>query len=280
MAQGDFAWALKFMRSGYAGRGLTYTVVAGLSLWALWQGGEAEGTSSALAKLETDLSGQIALTLIGLGLLAYTVWRLTSAIYDLEDYGNDGEGLVARLGQVSTGLIHGVLGLFALSLVLIGASGGGNGSAIADIASTIMRWPLGRWLIAAAGLATLGAGAYYVVKAWKESYRKHLRGNKVTANWNWVLKLGVLAQAIVILIIGTFLTYAGLTANPDEAAGLDGVWEFLAGQPFGRVLTLSLCVGLLCFAVFCFVNAAYRIVPKAADADVTTLAVRLERKIS
>jgi hypothetical protein len=40
----DFAWALPFMRAGYAGRGLVYLVVGGVSLWSVYRGGQAEGT--------------------------------------------------------------------------------------------------------------------------------------------------------------------------------------------------------------------------------------------
>lgn len=37
----------------------------------------------------------------------------------------------------------------------------------------------------------------------------------------------------------------------------------------------GVCLGLLGFALFCFVNAAYRIVPKVSGPDVQTLAAKL-----
>lgn len=277
MSNHDFSWAIKLMRAGYAGRGLTYVVVAGVSLWAIWRGGSAEGTSSAMKLIESSTWGQIALFAIFLGLVAYAIWRVVCAIYDLEDYGSDGEGTIARLGQVTTGVIHGALGIAALLIIFTGAGSADDSSAVADAAAAVMQWPGGRWIVAIAGLVTIGAGLYYLRKAWQEKYRRHLIGNEFTANWNWVLKSGVVAQGIVITIIGVFLTYAGWTADPEEAGGLGGVWEFLGGQPFGQFLIILLCLGLLGFAVFCFVNAVYRIVPKATEKDLPSLADKVKQ---
>lgn len=279
MADGNFTWAIKAMRAGYAGRGLTYLVVAGVSLWAIWHGGEAEGTSSAMARLEGAPWGKVALVLIGLGLLAYAVWRVICAIWDLEDYGSDGEGLVARAGQITTGVIHGALGVAAFVIVLT-TGGGGDSSTVSEATHAVMSWPFGRWLVGLAGVVTVGAGLYYFRKGWEEKYRKHLIGNEFTMNWNWVLKAGVMAQSVVITIIGGFLVYAAWTLDAEKAGGLDGVWEFLSNQPFGNFLVILLCLGLLGFAVFCFVNAAYRVVPNAREDSFQTLAARFKEQAS
>ncbi len=274
---GDFTWAVKLMRAGYAGRGLTYLVVAGFSLWAIWRGGKAESTGSALQSLESSTWGKVALFLIFAGLVSYAIWRVTCAIYDLEDYGSDGKGVISRAGQVTTGVLHGAIGIGAFLLLFTGASQGGQ-STLAKAASTVMTWPGGPLIVGIAGLGTIGAGIYYLHKAWSEAYREQLTGNEFTANWNWILKAGVAAQGVIILIIGVFLLYAGMTANPNEASGLSGVWVFLQGQPFGNVLVVLICLGLLGFSVFCFVNARYRIVPKASEKDVRTLAAEMKAR--
>lgn len=279
MAERDFTWAIKLMRAGYAGRGLTYLVVAGFSLYSIWSGGEAESTGSALARLEGSTWGSVALFLIFVGLLAYAVWRVTCAIYDLEDYGTDGEGMIARAGQATTGVIHGAIGLGAF-ILLFTARDSGEGSTLARATQTVLEWPGGRWLVLFAGLATIGAGLYYLHKSWTEGYREHLMGNEFTRNWNWVLQAGVASQGFIVGIIGIFLAYAGWTADSEEAKGLEGVWEFLGSQAFGNIIVILVCLGLLCFAAFCFVNAAYRIVPKASEKDFTTLASLMKKKAS
>lgn len=280
MSNQDLSWAVPVMRAGYAGRGVVYLVVAGFSLFALWHGGQAKGTSSALAQLERSTWGGFVLFLIFVGMVAYAIWRSLDATYDLEEYGKDGKGMVARAGMIVTGIIHLALGIAAFLLLFTSGSGegGGGSSSIVKAVDTVMGWPAGRWLVGIAGLATLGAGIYYGIKALKEKYREHLRANEFTTRWNWVLKAGVLAQGVIVTIIGCFIVYAAWTANPNEAGGVGEAFSWLNGQIYGQILVAIICVGLLGFAIFCFVNAAYRVVPKVAGDDVMTLARRAKQK--
>ncbi|QHQ35836.1 DUF1206 domain-containing protein [Algicella marina] len=271
----DFAWAVPIMRAGYAGRGLVYLVVAGVSLWSISQGGEAEGTSQALDKLQGGL-GFAVVGLIVLGMLAYAVWRAVDSFWDLEAYGTDAKGLVARAGMVATGTAHFGIGVLALA-VLIGRSGGGGGG-MGEMLDRVMQAPGGRVAVGVAGLLTIAAGIYYLHKAFTEGYRDHLCANRFTTHFNIGLKAGVAAQGVAVTIIGVLIAYAALTATGEEAGGMGSAFEWLHAQAYGRVLVAGLCFGLLAFAFFCFVNAAYRIIPKAAGDDIETLAAKLTAK--
>lgn len=266
------------MRVGYAGRGVTYAAVAGLSLWAIWRGGEAQGTSSALEHLSGSGWGIAVLWLIGIGLLAYAIWRGINATEDLEEYGAEPKGMVARAGMIVTGLIHAVIGAVAISLALGGGGSGGEGGGLSDIVGRILEMPAGRWMVAFAATCTIGSGIYYAIKAWNGKYRETLMANHFTRNWDWALKAGVLAQGIVITIVGGFLAVAAWQGNESEAGGMGKAFDWLASQPFGNVLVVAVCLGLAGFAFFCFVNAAYRIVPRIAGADLTSLASKLKAK--
>ena len=285
----DLSWTKPVMRVGYAGRGLTYLAVAGLSLWAIWRGGEAQGTSTAMETLSDSGWGLAILWLIAIGLFAYTIWRGIDAVEDLEDYGDDAKGYVARTGMIVTGLLHGALGGVAISLALGGgggSSGGeseggadggsGGGGGIAGIVNQILELPGGQWIVALAGLATVGAGLYYIKKGWKAEYREELRANHFTQNYDWALRAGVIAQGVVITIIGGFFVVAGWRHSGSEAGGIDRAFEWLSSQPFGQTLVTLLCIGLLGFAFFCFVNAAYRIIPKVAGDSIETLGAKLK----
>lgn len=275
MSNGSYGWTIPFMRAGYAGRGLTYAAVAGISLWAIWSGGQAQGTQSALERLTSAPGGILLLALIAAGLVAYCIWRLLDAAFDLERYGTDGEGIVARLGMVVTGLIHAALGVAAFA-ILMGA--GNSGGGMATLVQRAFDLPLGRYLVGAGALATIGAGVYYLKKALNEEYRDDLRANHFTVNWNFVLKAGVAAQGLVVTIIGAFFFMAALTYSPSEAGGLGQVFSFLTSQPFGQAIVVAICIGLAGFAAFCFVNAAYRIVPGATSDDIETLGQKLKAK--
>ncbi|WP_308914950.1 DUF1206 domain-containing protein [Jannaschia sp. LMIT008] len=271
----NYNWAIPIMRAGYAGRAITYTAIAGLSLLAIWRGGQAQGTGGTLRDLAAQTWGVVVLCLIAVGLLAYGIWRGIDAAEDLEEYGTDAKGLISRAGMIVTGLIHAAIGAFALSLVLGRGSGGGEdgggGGAIAQGVGAILEWPGGRFLVGFAALCTLGAGVYYVVKGAKSTYRKHLQANPFTRNADTALKAGVISNGIIILIIGGFLGAAALSGSEAEAGGMQQAFEWLRSQPFGRILVVAICVGLLAFAFFCAVNAAYRIVPKASDPDIESL---------
>ena len=277
MSDSRLNWAMPVMRAGYAGRALTYLAIAGLSLWAIWQGGEAQGTSDSLKQLETAWWGVTALVLIGVGLLCYAVWRLLASVADLEDHGTDGKGIIARTGMIVTGLIHAAIGGFALMLVIGRGGDSGEGSTIAETTATIMQMPMGDWIIGAGGLVTLGAGIYYLHKAWTQSYREKLAANHFTAHWNPVLRAGVAAQGVVIAIVGVFLLIAAWQHDPNEAGGMDKTFDWLSGQIYGQVLVTALCAGLLAFALFLAVNAVYRVIPGLRDPDMPTLAEAMGR---
>lgn len=269
----DLNWALPLMRAGYAGRGIVYVAVAGLSLWAIWSGGQAEGTEGIFARLETSAWGMLVLVLIAIGLFCYAAWRLLCAAYDLEDYGDDAKGMIARAGQVTTGVIHAAIGVGAL-LALIGSGGDGGKSSVAKATEWVMGLPAGPTIVVVGGAITIGAGLYYLYKAWTEKYRRHLMANEFTLNWNWLLKTGVVAQAAIITIVGCFILYAGMVANPDEAGGLGQAFDWLREQAYGRALVIAMCLGLLAFALFCFVNAMWRIVPKLKSEESGIVSLR------
>ncbi|UWQ42024.1 DUF1206 domain-containing protein [Leisingera aquaemixtae] len=268
----DFAWAVPVMRTGYAGRALVYLAVAGVSLRSIWEGGEAKGTAAALEWLQGGW-GTAVIILITIGLFAYAVWRMVDSFWDLEAYGSGAKGLIARAGMIVTGLIHLGLGILALS-VLTGsgeaAEGGGGLSGYFNSAA-------GKAALGIAGILTIGAGGYYIRKAWKETYRNHLRANPVTLHLNSALKAGLAAHGVVIAIIGFLILQAALSASGTPEAGIGTAFDWLHDKVYGRILVTVLCVGLLGFALFCLVNALYRIVPKASDSGTETLRAALDK---
>lgn len=275
MPQQSLSWAVPVMRVGYSGRGLVYLVVAGFSLYAIWRGGQAKGTSSALSELESTGWGTIVLLLILVGLVAFALWRALAAIFDLEERGADAKGLAGRGAMIVSGLVNLGLAILAFSLLFVGGGGGsgedGGSSSLTGWLSTIMQWPGGRWVVGLGGAVIAGFGVYYGYQGWSGRYRRRLKANHFTTHWNWFIKAGVIAKGIVIIIIGGLFIYAALRADPQAAGGTGDAFAWLTGQPYGRILVGLVCVGLLAFAGYCLVNAAYRIVPKVSDDTPETL---------
>ncbi|MCX7566809.1 DUF1206 domain-containing protein [Sulfitobacter sp. F26169L] len=270
----SFAWTLPIMRAGYAGRGLVYLVVAGLSLWSLWQGGEAEGTGAAMRSMSGSV-GALIVTLIAAGMFAYAIWRCIDAIWDLEAHGASAKGVVARIAIAVTGLLHGAIGVLAITSLGFSSN---SGSSKQSMLSQIMQTTAGQLAVAMAGAVTIAAGVYYIYKAASQSYRDDIQANHFTLHWNPLLRAGLVAQGVSVAIIGGLILYAALTLDPAQAGGLGSAFDWLREQSYGWFLVIALCLGLLCFSLLCFVNAAYRIVPKATDGSVQNLTARLRKK--
>ncbi|MEH6808727.1 MAG: DUF1206 domain-containing protein [Hyphomonas oceanitis] len=258
------------MRAGYAARGLVYLVVGALALFAAINGGEAEGTTGALAYIFSRPLGAFLLAFVAAGLFAYTLWRLVDGVMDLENEGDDAEGYANRAGQIMSGLTHAVLGVSALTILWKGhASDDGNSAA--NWSAMLMQHPAGRALVITAGITTLGVGIYLFIKAWQASYRKDIRCTPVTERLAPFLRYGLAAHGFVLLIVGGLILYAGLTAHAEHAVGFGEALEKLETQPFGRTLLGATGVGLMGFALYCFVLSRYRIVPRLAPSDLPTL---------
>ncbi|MBB04321.1 DUF1206 domain-containing protein [Pseudooceanicola sp.] len=273
------AWVVPVMRTGYSARGFVYIVLGILTILAAWTGSEAEGTRQSLENLRSFPGGSLMLWGVAIGLLAYCVWRLIDAFMDLEDYGHAPKGVIARGGQVVTGLLHGYLAFSAGRLALgQRESGEGGGSSGHSAASWVLQQPYGKFVIGAIGLVTIGAGVYYCYKAYSEKYKEHLRCTATSERLDPLIKTGLVAHGIVIALIGAFLLYAGITADSSQVGGIGKAFQTVRSQPFGQILLGGMGLGMLCFALYCVVEAIYRVLPSRAGPDVQTLASAAKRE--
>ena len=260
------------MRAGYGARGMVYLIVGGLAFFAALNGGEAEGTTGALSFLIRQPFGSVLLACIAGGLFAYTLWRLADGVLDLENEGDDAEGYANRAGQIMSGLTHAALGISAILILIKGARASGDDSSAENWSASLMQHPAGQLVVLAAGLTTLSVAIYLFHKAWKSAYRKDIIRTRMAERLEPAVRFGLAAHGFVLLIIGGLILWAGITANPEHAAGLGEALRILETQAFGRALLALAGAGLAGFAVYCFVMARYRIVPRLADDTLRTLA--------
>ena len=268
------AWVVPVMRAGYAARGVVYILIGWIALMAAWRGGDAEGARGALSSLTDESWGMALLWAVGIGFFCYAAWRLICAWMDLDRHGSDGKGMVARAALVVTAVVHAGLGIYAIRLAYGTGGGSRDGESEQRWTAWLMSQPFGRWLVIAVGLAVIGAGIYYAWKGISERYKERLRYTPTVDRLDTFCKFGFVAYGVVIAIVGGFLLWAGWTSDPSEAGGLEQAFATVHGAAFGRVLLAILGVGVMAFAVENFVEAAYRVVPARAGADVATLAAR------
>lgn len=279
MSEKARGWVDPVMRIGYGARAIVYVIVGGLALYAAVTGGEAQGTTDALADLRGKTWGIAVILISAVGLFAYAFWRMVDAALDLDDYGGGLKGAVARGGLVVTGLIHGAIGVSIAGLAL-GSSDGGEGGGTQKVVAYIMSMPYGLLLVGLVGLATIGAGGYYAWKGIAERYKRHIRVTPTARSLDPVLKFGCIAMGLVIAVIGVSIVYAATQTDPGSAAGIGEALGQIRLFPFGRFLMAVVALGLIAFAVENAVEAVYRIVPRYTGPDVKTLAHWASRKAS
>ncbi|MCA1777047.1 MAG: DUF1206 domain-containing protein [Loktanella sp.] len=267
-------WTEPVMRTGYAARGIVYSLLGGLTMFAAWSGGQTEGTTGALETLKDSPGGIALLYIIAAGLVCYGIWRIIAAYYDLERRGDDKEGFAKRAALVVTGLIHIVMGGVVAGIAYGITGGGGDGAQ--DMTARVMELPYGRWIVAVVGLTFVGAGIHYALKGWQEKYKRYIRVTETSRQLDPVLRFGFIAYGAVLLIVGLFIALAGVTTDPSEAKGIGDALSYIRGMTFGRILLFLVGFGIVGFGLENFVEAAYRILPRTASDDTETLAGRVD----
>ena len=257
-------WVEKLARMGYAAKGIVYLIIGGIAARAAFGSGErVQGSQGAMRTILEQPFGKLLLGLVALGLAGYALWRFVQAGLDPEHKGTDAGGAAKRAGYAISGVIHAGLALAALRMVTGrgGGSGGDGGSAV-HWTATLMRQPMGRWLVAAVGLGIVGYGLYALYRAYAVKLSKQLDLSRMSpAAREWAVRsgrAGIAARGVVFAIMGFFLLLAALHSNPAEARGLDGALRALQEQAYGPWLLGLVALGLVGYGIYQLVEARYR----------------------
>lgn len=253
-------WFERLARLGYAAKGVVYLVAGAFSARAAFGlGGATTDSRGALQQILTGPFGTFALAVIGIGLLGYALLRVVQAAMDPERKGSDTKGIALRLGYLFSGLIYAGLALSALRLAMGSGSEGGNPTQ--DWVARVFSFPLGRWLVALAGLVVLGGGLFQLYKAYKADFSEHITWDAMSAvERTWVTRLGragLVARGIVQALVGAFLVQAALLFDPGKVQSSGGALQSLARPPFGLWTVGVVAVGLAAYGVYMLAAARY-----------------------
>jgi hypothetical protein len=265
-------WVDPLMRFGYAARGLVYVIVGALAFVAAIEGGRTPDSKTALGTLLQVPFGKVLLTLVAIGLVAYSVWCFIRAGLDLDDKGTDAKGWTARAAQIISGAVHLVLAVSAVALAMGADSPSGGDDRTDHWTATLMQQPLGRWLVALVGVVAIALGVQHFVKACREKYKENIRYTQLAQRLDPLLKLGLIAHGVVVTIVGVFFIWAAWTADPSRAGGMRDALLIVRNADASQILFGALGLGLLGFAAYCFVEAAFRVIPRCRPPDLQTLA--------
>lgn len=255
-------WLQHTASAGYVAKGVIYLTIGWLALLtATGLGGSESGADDVIRKIALWPFGRALLVVLGLGLIAYVLWRLAQAFWDTERKGRDWKGWVQRSGFAISGGLYVTLAWQCASLIFQSLSQGQSGGSAGNT-ERVLGIPGGRWLLLMLGAIFIGVGIHQLIRAWRRAYRKnwHLesRPNPPLPLLEAVARFGLAARGITFMLIGNLIGLAAWRLSPRDSQGLSGALNLLAHQPFGDWLLGSMALGLMSYGGYCFINAGYR----------------------
>ncbi len=239
-------------RAGYAVSGLLHIVVGILIVRVATGGGSEEADqTAALSSIGESTFGGIVLWSAVIAFLALGAWQAADAVR-----GSDTKDRAKAAGKAGV--------YFALAVtswsVATGSDGEDGDSRAQSFATTLMEAPAGRVLVGAVGLGILVAGGFHVWAGWTQKFLDNLRtpsGSKVSRGVTITGTVGYIAKGVALGVVGVLFTYAAISADPDQAQGIDGAIESLLDAPGGPVLVILVGVGFAAYGVYSFARARY-----------------------
>lgn len=248
-------------RTGLVARAVVYLVMGWLALLAAQGSKEHVDQRGALTEVVVAPFGSALVALLGLGFLAYAVWRLLEAVT-----GPTGEPDTAgaRLRSGARGVVYLVLAGTAFS-VLSGVRAAQAGQQ-RGIAAEVMSHSGGRWVVGIVGLVVLGVGLVMVLEGWSSKFMRYF-GYLPPGSRRWIVllgRVGTVARGLVFAVTGVLVVQAAITADAGKAGGVDTALKSLLAAPLGAALVALLGLGLLVFGVYALAEARWRRVQDGA----------------
>lgn len=270
MSNDGRSWFKPFARTGYAARGLVYTVIGVFAVLAAFGAGESKGSHDALQTLLSSGPGDVLAIALMAGMVSYIVWRLIQALFDTDDHGRSFKGLAVRGGLLASAGTYTLLAIYTFG-IWRGANSSGSGSGSQEVASHIAGFIGAGTVALILTVIFAGVGLAHFIKAWKKGYARHFRAPANTMQIvHPVARIGLGARGLSFLVIAFLFFYRGLSADSNGGAtpGIEDALAFIQGLPFGALLLSAMGVGLIAFALYSFLEAAWRRI-NVEDADAT-----------
>jgi fumarate reductase subunit D len=248
-------------RLGYMVRGALYAVMGLLALGIAVSVGPGQTTdlSGSLVFLTGNPFGKLVLIVAAIGLAAYSLWGFIRAIYDPLHRGSGATGYAARLGFVTSALSYAAIVILALQL--LAGSGAPSGDGTQKTIASVLTHPAGGALTILIGLIAIGVGFGQFLEAYRATFAKDLKGAEMSqSERTWAIRFGrfgMIARGVTFLVIGWFVVQAGIHHDPTQAQGFGGAFQFLLGQPFGRVLLGVIALGFVALGLHSFACARW-----------------------
>ena len=233
-------------RAGYAVAGLLHVIIGilAISVGVHARGGQADQTG-ALRSVAQAPGGILLLVLMIVALLALGVWQILRSI--TAEQRDEKQKWRSRFSAWGQAIGYLFLGGIAISVAL----GGGSSSGGTTLTAQLLAAPGGVVLIVAVGLGVVGGGVWFAFKGVTKKFLDDLRPEgRLRGVVETLGVVGHVAKGFALAVLGVLIVVAAVTADPDQAEGLDAAFQALARVPFGEVLVVLVGVGFVCYGVY------------------------------
>jgi hypothetical protein len=263
-------WLRAVSRVGLVCRGTVYLLVGylalRLALAAHGRRGAPASSAGAVQAVSEPAWGRILLVLLVAGLGAYALTQLIEAVFRP----SHATGTMGRWRQRAVSswgcLLYLAFCLSTARLVLVTPAqqetAGSEQRQDTDVTAALLGTGWGRLLLAGVGVALVAAG----VEVGRRSVRLDFRERFTAAHMSRALAtltralggFGCAARAVVFVLAGFFIVKAAVLSNSTPAKGLDAVFRSVASSAYGSWLLALLASGLVCYGLYCLLEARYR----------------------
>jgi Domain of Unknown Function (DUF1206) len=248
-------WYAVLARAGLVAKGVSYGIVGVLAIkLALGDGGKATSRQGALQTLAHNTFGKVLLILLTVGFASYAMWRFVQTFAERK-WGK-------RAGYAGRGLIYAGLTYSTIKILTGSGQQQSQTQKAHHTAAAVFNWPAGRWIVGIGGAVVLGAALWNLYGGLSRKFEDKWRTGRMSERERkWGGRAGMaghLARFVVFGLIGVFVVKAALDYNPKDAIGLDGALHKLANASYGPYLLGLTAFGLICYGLFCLVDARYR----------------------
>ena len=246
------------VRLGYLAKAAVYLLVGTLAfrVAAGLQGGRLTDPGGSLYVILRQPFGRALIIAIAAGLLTYAAWRIVGALLGWQRQPYSGWG--KRSLTIIRALVYGAVGWKAARLAA-GLRGGDSGPE--PLVRTAMEWPLGEWLIIAAGLGVGWYGLVQINDARKGRLEPDLDASTLrhrAGAWaHSVARAGIGARGVILVLLAYGIVRAAIEHSPSEAGGMGTSLQLLNALPQGTLLLAATAAGLFAYGVYQLLHARY-----------------------
>lgn len=257
-------WVEKLARFGFIAKGTIYCLIGVFATMAAFgiSGGENTGRTEIFKIIYEQPFGRILLAVLALGMFSYMFWRLVEAIKNPDRIEDDVKGKIKRVGFALGGLLYGGAAVYAMKMVIDGASSSGGGNGRELLISKALSLPMGQWIVGLVALGIIGKGLFQLYTGFTAKYMKDIESVNLKKNERKAYKragrLGYVSRGVVFVIIGYFMGRAAMEFSADQAKGTEEALSFLQSGSYGPYVLGAVAIGLISYGVFMFVKARYK----------------------